>query len=70
MSSADRKATGDHKTLKTLFKIDSDLTRKLWVLGRPDKRGRYEVSAIDLQLLFRKKTRTTDGTEATSNSSN
>ena len=51
---ADRKATGDHKIPKYFFKINSDLTRNLWVLRRPDKRGRYEVSATDLQLLFRK----------------
>ena len=35
------------------FKFDGNLNRKVWVPRRPDKRGRDEVAAIDLELLFR-----------------
>ena len=35
------------------FKFDSSLNRKVWVPRRPDKRGKDEVAAIDLELLFR-----------------
>ena len=33
--------------------FDSNLYRKVWVPRRLDKRGRYEVAAVDLELLFR-----------------
>ena len=35
------------------FKFDSSLNRNAWVPRRPDKRGRDEVAAIDLEFLFR-----------------
>ena len=35
------------------FKFDSSLNRKVMVLQRPDKRGRDEVAAIDIQRFLR-----------------
>ena len=35
------------------FKLESSLNRKVWVPRRPDKRGKDEVAAVDLELLFR-----------------
>ena len=36
-----------------LFKIDGNLGQKVWVHRRPDKYGREEVAAIDLELMFK-----------------
>ena len=38
---------------KFQFKFDSNLNRKLWVSGQPDRKRKIEVAAIDLELLFR-----------------
>ena len=35
------------------IKFDSNSNQKLWVARRLDKRGRSEVAAIDLELVFR-----------------
>ena len=35
-----------------LFKFDSNMNGKIWVPRRPDSRGRDEVAAIDLELIF------------------
>ena len=55
---------------KCSFKFDRNLNRKVWVLRKPDKNGIDEVASIDIELLFRKKTISTDGVEDTSNSMN
>ena len=35
------------------FEFDSNLIQKMWEPKQPDKRGRDQVAAIDLELLFR-----------------
>ena len=35
------------------LKYGSNSNQKVWVLRRPDKRGKDEVVAIDLELQFR-----------------
>ena len=42
------------------FIFDSILNRKVWVLRQPDKRGRDEVAAIDLEYCL-ETTKGTDG---------
>ena len=45
------------------FKFDSNLNRKVWVPRRPDKRGRDEMAAVNLESLVRNNERNRSGGE-------
>ena len=50
------------------FKVNSHLNQEMWIPRQPDKRGRDEVAAVDLELVFKKMKRI-NGVEATFSSS-